>query len=216
MRIKLGALLTEASGKLGGCVIQKGNSSLVMRTLLAKRKIQSSWLQQSKSESAYVASQWRLLSAANRKFWNSETRYDSSGFSLFVKLNSNLIQAGLPIILKPFPARHTNSVLITNISYIVNLHKIEFDFDGDIPANVLIIPEASRQLSRAFGAKSPRFCSFFPRIPDDEYIYLDSDKYVARFGSFHNLGCTVAFRLKFVDILTGQSVFSNVFLKRNI
>lgn len=107
--LKLSALVTRISGKIGGSVFAKTSNGQVVKKntysqpqfspsqTIAQQKIQrasSSWLTLSESQK----NDW-LAITNDYPFYNKvgEVSY-YGGYQLFLKLNNNLIVAGLPII----------------------------------------------------------------------------------------------------------------------
>jgi hypothetical protein len=215
MRIKLGALITEASGKLGGCVIQKGNSSLVMRTQLAKRKIVTTWLQQSRCRSAIVTASWRSLSQVNRNLWLKEIRYDISGYALFVRLNSNLLQIGLPLLSQPMPPV---VMPIQDIWLVISntlFSWFEIYTRLTLSLDFVQILMASPPLPRNFKGSYARVTAIRQTNYSDYTYYMPWSLYSAKYGSIRYNHADCAFKVKFVNKITGQSVDTNTYILKN-
>lgn len=104
--IKMGAIVTDIRGKLGGHVFQKGNQSRVMRTgrKTPKRITELNTLTQNRVNARI--SGYNALSDANKAIWNSvanqhtfKNRFGDTvlytGRQLYLYLNNNLSRAGL-------------------------------------------------------------------------------------------------------------------------
>jgi len=105
MKLKLGSVVTDVSGKLGGqSYMRTANGWMVRNTSYpVQRNSQAQQLQ--KSRIAEQASAWRNLTEAQKTGWGEASflfpqvssvgnTYYLSGFTLFVKFNTNLAGIG--------------------------------------------------------------------------------------------------------------------------
>lgn len=109
----LSALLTQASGKLGGAVAAKNRGGNYFRARVAPVQPRSVAQQNVRSNLATQAAIWKGLTQANISAWNAlaslttlsdslGNSYKPSGIDLFVALNTNLADNGLtPITTAP-------------------------------------------------------------------------------------------------------------------
>jgi hypothetical protein len=112
MKIKMGALVTSASGKIGGQFISSDRSGASLRTK-AIRKISSVTSSDDvRSSLSFLSRKWRTLTPAQRLVWNScekpsgkPTNFgdekEISGFNYFVSINSQMMAIGSNILLLP-------------------------------------------------------------------------------------------------------------------
>ena len=112
MRIKFGSIVTEGSGKIGGHVAVKNRSGALLRSYSPAIRQNNSSTSKSKSNMGVVAAAWSALSASQKTLWNNATsQFRStdvfgdikrlSGFSLFQKLNLNLLICGAALLTLP-------------------------------------------------------------------------------------------------------------------
>ena len=112
MRIKMGMIVTEASGKLGGHSFYTGGPGAFLRS----RSIPSGQMTNAQSvirdRQQQLTRSWKGLTGSQRAAWNAsvdrlgrsgdfgnESRL--SGFQVYVKLNSNLLLIERPLISDP-------------------------------------------------------------------------------------------------------------------
>lgn len=112
MRVKLGAIVTEASGRLGGQFISSDRSGASLRTINAKKQKTSTVAQPMRSLISSVSQKWRSLSADQQKAWNSFAAFlnlkgsfgdlkSLTGCQAFIKLNTMCWKEGDSILLSP-------------------------------------------------------------------------------------------------------------------
>ena len=110
--IKMGAIVTDIRGKLGGHVFQKGNQSRVLKTNFKTKKTTNFFTSLRTNQLALVRTDWRNLSVLSRNEWkreaskfNFKNRFGDvityNGFQLFIKLQFNLRRTGVTSVLVP-------------------------------------------------------------------------------------------------------------------
>ena len=112
VKLKLGALITDASGKLGGQVITKHNSYHVLKNKPAYKKQRSSLQEKTQHTTKSLVLSYAQITDEQRRLWylqikeyqkiglfgNTETL---NGFTLFQKLNQGRLQCGLSVLYGP-------------------------------------------------------------------------------------------------------------------
>lgn len=112
MRVKLGMIITSASGKLGGAVIAKGPGSHYIKNQPAVSSPQTSRKQQVKSNTFQIAKSWRDLTDFQRQQWNTLAKSKpvvnagsaqilSTGFSFYSATNQNSLIINRPLLTTP-------------------------------------------------------------------------------------------------------------------
>lgn len=112
MKVKWGALAVAGSGKIGGFVASKNRGGSYFRVKATPSNPQSARQLFIRSVLSSLATAWAGLSQAARNAWNGAVGdfastdvfgdiRNPSGANLYVKLNSNLINAGLAPINTP-------------------------------------------------------------------------------------------------------------------
>lgn len=111
-KIKFGMMMTDARGKLGGQVFSKNRAGAYIRTKVTPSNPRTSAQSAVRSNLATLSSGWNSLTAAQIAQWNSSVDDWQStdifgdikkptGKNLYVKLNVNLLNNGLPVIDTP-------------------------------------------------------------------------------------------------------------------
>lgn len=104
-KIKLGAIVVDARGKLGGHVFSKNRGGAYMRTKVTPTNPQTTFQSSIRQIFATLSQAWSNLTAAQRESWNNAVaRYQNtdvfgdlktlSGKALYQKLNLNLNNVG--------------------------------------------------------------------------------------------------------------------------
>ena len=110
--IKMGAIVTDIKGKLGGHVFQKGNQSRVLKTGGKPRITRSDTFKQKSANLATVRQDWSSLSGAQKNDWNkkaSEFNFQNAfsdylqynGYQFFLKVNCTRLLIALPVLTNP-------------------------------------------------------------------------------------------------------------------
>lgn len=105
MKMKFGAIVVDGSGKIGGHVASKNRAGAYLRTKVTPVNPSTTFQQNARGLLGSLSTQWSGLSAAQRlSFNNAVSQFaktdifgdlkNPSGFNLFVKLNSNLVNSG--------------------------------------------------------------------------------------------------------------------------
>lgn len=112
MKIKWGALVVDGRNKIGGQVASKNRAGAYLRNKVTPVNPSSSFQVTVRARLASLSSAWRGLTAGQRIAWNAAVSdykktdifgdiQNPSGFNLYVKLNSNLINIGVAAISAP-------------------------------------------------------------------------------------------------------------------
>lgn len=110
MKTKWGALMVDGSGKIGGHVAAKNRGGSYLRTKKTPLNPNTTAQANARSILSSLSSQWRELTDAQRQSFNDAVAdfaktdvfgdiRNPSGINLFVKLNANLSNAGLALVL---------------------------------------------------------------------------------------------------------------------
>lgn len=108
--LKLNPIADKVSGKLGGVIFSNTPNGTVMRSKTNVKKVPDVSSSYVKNTTAYISTLFRGLSSANLTTWQNEVPnypYTNrvgevsyySAFGLFMKVNTNRVYAGLPVIL---------------------------------------------------------------------------------------------------------------------
>ncbi len=94
MKAKLGSLLPEGSGKLGGHVLQYSPNSHILRSGLSHRNVMSTSQQYQRIAFEKLVKLWSELSSPARDSWNQLNVNFASGFHFFLSVNLWLLSNG--------------------------------------------------------------------------------------------------------------------------
>jgi len=215
-KIKFGMMMTDARGKLGGQVFSKNRAGAYIRTKVTPVNPQTSFQALVRSFFTAITTGWRLLTVLQRDafqaavsnwtttdiFGDSKT---PSGFQLYTKLNSNLLNAGqVAISSPPLPA----SIPVFTIDTFLNsVTAGDMEIDGSnfpVPIDHVLIVEATPPLSPGkFFAKS-EFAKIAVAGAATAGPYVIVGNYNAKYGA-RILGQKIFVRAKLVNTTTGQA-----------
>jgi len=160
--IKMGAIVTDIRGKLGGHVFQKGNQSRVLKTNIKPRQTSSQFNRALSKNLGEIRNAWNLISDVDRVNWNKIApnftfnnafgdvlRYN--GFQLFLNLNANNLKAGQDLVLT---SDNLNELIVlpdlTSVEMDIALSRLLFTsiFDPDVGRIQYYIFSAKRGSTR--------------------------------------------------------------------
>ena len=143
--IKLGALVTQISGKVGGQTFGTGPSGSYLKNSGTPRKA-ITLLQQSKMQRMSTSAQaWRSLTDEQREVYRSasssypylnrvgETKY-LSGFAIFTKLRNNLLNIGVTPTPEPLPLFSFPPLIGASLSEAAGVFTISTTSGNDVAA----------------------------------------------------------------------------------
>jgi photosystem II stability/assembly factor-like uncharacterized protein len=139
MRTKFGAIVVAGLGKLGGHVFTGGEKGSFMKRKVSPINRSSSAQMVERSNISNISASWRALSQAQRVLWDNASKdyphsniFGStilpSGFGLYLKINSNLINVGLPALSLPPASKslHDTGIVSLYINNINNVMEVSF------------------------------------------------------------------------------------------
>jgi hypothetical protein len=105
MKIQFGSIVVAGSGKIGGHVASRNKAGAYLRTKVTPVNPSTAYQQAARGLLASLSTQWSGLTDAQRFSFNDAVSQfaktdifgdikNPSGFNLFVKLNSNLVNSG--------------------------------------------------------------------------------------------------------------------------
>lgn len=122
-KVKFGALMTDARGKLGGHVFSKNRSGSYLRTKVTPVNPQTAYQSAARALFATISSQWSGLTQAVRDAFNGAVQdwaqtdifgdlKNPSGKNLFQRLNNQAQSAGLaPVVTLPSKLEMPDAVI---------------------------------------------------------------------------------------------------------
>lgn len=160
--IKLGALLTDASGKLGGQQVGAYRGTHVLQNKSVSKKTPSILQSKKRSETAYVMQLYSSLTIAQIDKWNLAAKsyvrnykfiapHKLNGFSLFQVCNQSRLMQNLSVLLDPAEIHvpiiaSTLSVNITTSSFIVSSSL----YDSETDVVIYVTPPISNGISKPY------------------------------------------------------------------
>ena len=158
MKLKFGAIVTDGRGKIGGHVASKNRAGAYLRTKVTPSNPNTVAQMQARSILASLSQMWQTLDDSQRSGWNDAVKEwgttdifgdikNPSGINLFVKLNSNLLSVGLPI-LPDVPAKsEVPAVVLVSASYSVSGGTLFVNFDTNLANGKIVLVRATPKLS---------------------------------------------------------------------
>lgn len=217
-KIKFGALMTDARGKLGGHVFSKNRGGAYLRTKVTPSNPQTEDQQANRSLLGYLAQQWSTLTEPQRASWNNAVgdwkstnifgdSVNPSGKSLFTSLNKNLLNVG-GTLMTDAPAKVQMAILgLSGFVVDISSSTITPQFSGVITGFDVVI-SATAPLTQGTSFVKNRLRSIYKAAAasiDEEDIYT---AYVAKFGE-PVAGQNIHFEMKLVATNGQMSVPEN-------
>ncbi len=217
-KIKFGALMTDARGKLGGHVFSKNRGGAYLRTKVTPSNPQTEDQQANRSLLGYLAQQWSILTEAQRATWNGAVgdwkstnifgdSVNPSGKSLFTSLNKNLLNVG-GALMNDAPAKVQMAIVgLTGVTVDISLTTITPTINA-VGADYEVIVSATPSLSQGTTFVKNRLRSIYKAngasiVAADIYT-----AYVAKYGA-PVAGQNIHFEVKIVALNGQMSVPEN-------
>ena len=192
MKLKFGAIVTDGRGKIGGHVASKNRAGAYLRTKVTPSNPNTVAQMQARSILASLSQMWQTLTDSQRSGWNEAVKEwgttdifgdikKPSGINLFVKLNSNLLNVGIPI-LSDVPAKsEVPAVIVLDATYTISTDNISIIFNNGLANGYIGLVRATPKLSAGVSFVKSEF-----RVIGYNNVVLDNltlgNAYSARFG----------------------------------
>lgn len=216
-RVKFGAMMVDARGKLGGHVFTKARSGATIRTKVTPVNGHTSAQGVTRSRFGSLSQQWSTLSEEQRIAWNSKAAtvgktnifgdsYFPSGKNLFVSINTNILNAGGSTINIPPADVALPDVLFNGIYFDALLNTLEVELQSltnptGNTALVFCSPCLSNGIFNASGRE--RFVTAI-NLTGTSTVADIYDAYVAKYGALQS-GRKIFAKVKIVNVSSGQS-----------
>lgn len=214
-KIKFGAMMVDARGKLGGHVFSKNRGGAYIRTKVTPSNPQT---EDQVSQRALLASSsqaWKGLTEAQRTAWNGAVgQYattnvfgdivNPTGATLHTRLNINVALAGgAAILVPPLPVGITSPAGVS-VEADVSGQGVAIDWtSGVVPVGVRRIVEATPQMSPGIYNANNKF-RIITTLAAATATGVDvGTAYVAKFGALV-AGQKLFVRIKDINITTGE------------
>lgn len=214
-KIKFGAMMVDARGKLGGHVFSKNRGGAYLRTKVTPSNPQTEDQVAQRALLATFSQSWKGLTEAQRTAWNGAvSQYattnvfgdtvNPTGATLHTKLNINVALAGGSAILVPPLPVGIASPAGVSVTASEGDGEIIVDWtSGPVPAGVRRIVEATPQLSPGIYNANNKFrviSTLAPAVATGTDIFT---AYVAKFGALV-IGQKLFIRIKDINSTTGE------------
>jgi len=214
-KVKFSALISDMRNKLNGSVFSKNRAGSYLRNKVTPTNPQTASQAGVRSILGGLASGWRSLSQGERDAfinavgsWTSTDIFGDtvtpSGFQLYVRLNSNLVNAGQSAITAPpLPVGISGATSLSIVNTIGGT-SLTLTVDPDpVPAGEIAIIEATAGYSPGINNFSGKFRKIGTVAAAASIGNVWAD-YIAKFGT-PTAGLKSAVRVKFVNITTGEA-----------
>lgn len=195
-KIKFGAMMVDASGKLGGQVFSKNRGGAYIRTKTTPLNPQTTAQMAIRGIFASISSAWSGLTEESRQSFNnlvsSYARTDifgdlrnPSGKNLFQRLNQNLVisgQAQITVCGQPqeVPFANLSEVLLNNAAPGINL-----SYAGDVTGSKVVV-WATPPLSAGTSFVKNKLRQIAVLNGGDGVTTDVASEYIAKFGAFED------------------------------
>jgi hypothetical protein len=215
MKVKFGAIVVDGRGKIGGHVMSKNRAGAYMRTKVTPVNPNTLAQVAVRSRLSGRAIGWRGLTAAQRLQWNAAVASFSrtnifgdikqpTGFNLYVKLNSNLLNAGAAVISVP-PLPQAVSALLSLVVTQAPAGATTLTFTATpIPANHQLIIRATAPVSPGKTFVKSEFRQIASLAPAQISPYVATVDYATKFGGPGLAGQKIFVEAYYIHLLTGQ------------
>lgn len=214
-KIKFGAMMVDARGKLGGHVFSKNRAGAYVRSKVTPSNPQTADQVAQRALLASASQSWRGLSEAERLAWNGAVQnyattnvfgdiVNPTGATLHTRLNINVaLVGGAALTTPPLPVGITSPAGLT-LTAAAGTPTFEVAWTGGaVPAGTKMVVEATPMVSVGRYNVNNRFRTIgtvaaAATSPQDLIT-----EYEAKFGSLVE-GQKVFVRVKYINITTGE------------
>jgi hypothetical protein len=214
-KIKFGAMMVDARGKLGGHVFSKNRGGAYIRTKVTPSNPQSEAQVEQRALLSTYSQGWRNLTEDQRlAFSGVVAQYartnifgdtvNPSGSNLYTRLNINIgIAGGTPITVPPLPLGVATPSDFTITADVSDAEVIINFLPAAVPAGQVLVVEATPQLSPGIENANSLF-RIIDVLPAATATGADvGAAYIAKFGTLV-AGRKMQVRMKFIRIATGE------------
>lgn len=192
MKIKFGSFVVAGSGKIGGHVAAKNRGGAYLRTKVTPLNPNTSAQAGARALLASLSTAWSGLTDAQRASWNGAVANfattdifgdlrNPSGLNLYVKLNANLSNAGLALLVVAPEKIEVPFYQVNSITIAIALGTITIDAAGDAYDGVNVKIQATPAMSQgvSFVKSQLRNILYTNDILGAAVLY---DAYTAKYG----------------------------------
>ena len=165
-RIKFSALVSDASGSVGGNIFSRNANGTYVKAFTMPHNPNTSKQQAVRTQFANLTTQWKSLTVAQQQLWTDaapQYKYNDSlgetrqytGQQLFNKINNTLAVLGLPFITSPlipkiFTSTAVSSLTMTNTAGVLTTADLVISAVGTADESIIvsITPGLSNGITR--------------------------------------------------------------------
>lgn len=218
MKMKFGAIVVDGRGKIGGHVASKNRAGAYLRTKVTPVNKQTTYQLEVRNRFTTRSQAWRGLTQEQRDAWNAAVNdyaktdifgdlRNPSGFSLYQRLNNNLLIIGESAIsVPPLPAAVGEVVCDTLTAKDGTVaESLSLTLEGAVPAgtNVKVFATAPQSAGKSFVKSEYRLIGILAPAATSPADLLSD--YQAKFGSTGVAGQKIFVKLQAVNSTTGQT-----------
>lgn len=183
MRIKLGAIITEVSGKLGGHAAQTSLAGSTLRAKATQKRKPSRRQLSRRFAMTRITQKWRVLPAFNRNLWVHYPYMGFTGFESFKSVNLLRLQAGLGLLINPSPVVFPAEIKLTSFICDKASSQVRVNFNAVPLTTVAFMTSLAVSYSPGQSAR-PRNMTFVNRNQNIGQVTLNFfNQYRALFGN---------------------------------
>lgn len=216
MKVKFGAIVTEARGKINGMVASRNKAGAYFRTKVTPINRGSDAQSLIRSRLADLSQSWRGLTAAQRDAWNSAvsafTRTDifgdlknPSGFNLYQRLNNNLAIVGQAAISTPPVPSGAGAFSSLSLAVVTGTPAVTLTFSPAIATDMSVKVYATAPLSAGVNFAKAEYRLIGVLTSSDTSPKAITSLYTAKFGSVGSTGQKIFVKCEQVNESTGET-----------
>jgi hypothetical protein len=216
--VKWSALVAEVRGKINGTVFARNRYSAFARNKVSPFNPRTARQQEVRAIFAQQSQAWRVLPQEARDAWNRSVEdflktnifgdtVRPSGFTLFIRININLINIGQPTIKFPPVPVLLNTIKIIQFKLEAASKIIDITIESSEPITHIPLLFVTRPMSPGitYGQRELRMINFSSSlIVPNQYIMKVGPDYVAKYGPLTDyLGQRIFFKITPIEKQTG-------------
>lgn len=215
MKVKFGAIVTEARGKINGFVASRNRGGAYFRTKVTPVNVSNVYTAAVRSRLAGLSSAWRGLTAAQRISWNAAVvdfaktnifgdLVKPSGFNLFQSINNNLVTIGESALDSPPTPQAVANVLSLSIAADNSDQTLIATFADAIAATEKVKVFATPAMSPGKSFVKSEFRLIDVLTSADASPAALTTSYLSKFGAIGEVGQKIFVKFVPVSVASGQ------------
>lgn len=210
--IKLGAFITQISGKVGGQSFASGRGGSYIKNIGSYTTKKTALTSSKLTNFSFLAGQWKLLTQIQRDGWAESAKKfpytnrlgelkEYSGYVLFIKFNGSLVQVGQNPIFGPPDVTTFVPLLGWAVVYFGEEWYLQIP---DSTANTLYSFKVSRPVQPSVGPNGLNFTQIMGGIVPSAGLNLEIIPFIVQRFGYAPTGFRFYYQLDLISIATGQ------------